>query len=138
MPEWQYDLSIPAVRRAVAAMAPDGEGHALHPAMRVAPQDVVLDKYRYGAFACPAGALERELRARDIAMVVIAGTLTNVCCESTAREANLRGYKVIFLSDATAAVTDAEHNAALLSLCIHFADVKDSAAFLAMLYPPAA
>jgi nicotinamidase-related amidase len=66
-------------------------------------------------------------------MVVITGTLTNLCCESTAREANMAGYKVIVVSDATATVTDAEHNAALLNLRLNFADVRRTREVLSMI-----
>ncbi len=123
-PDWQYDLGIPEVRRAVEALQAGAEGHRLYAEMEVAPGDIVLDKHRYGALSCPAGALARTLGELRAQMVVIAGTLTNCCCESTAREANMAGYKVILVSDATAAVTDDEHNAALLNLRINFADVK--------------
>ena len=44
--------------------------------------------------------------------------------ESTAREAYMSGYKVIVVADAMAAVTDEEHNAALLNLRLNFADVR--------------
>lgn len=125
MPDWQYDLSIPHVRRAVEMMLAGTPSHALHPDMDVRAGDIVIDKYRYGAFMCPAGALKAELEACGIEMLLIAGTLTNVCCESTARDGNMLGYKVIMLSDATAAVTDTEHNAALLNLRLNFADVMD-------------
>jgi len=54
-------------------------------------------------------------------MLIITGTLTNVCCESSARDAYMLGYKVLFASDATAAVSDAEHNAALTNLRLNFA-----------------
>lgn len=133
MPAWQYDGSIPAVARAVETMRAGTASHALHPAMEVADADIVIDKYRYSAFLCPAGALRDELEARAIEMLVIAGTLTNVCCEGTARDGNMIGYKVIVVSDATAAVTDAEHNAALLNLRLAFADVHSSAGVRAML-----
>jgi len=133
MAPWQYDRSDPFVRAAMDAMMPGAAGHALHPEMDVATSDLVLDKYRYSAFACPAAALETALRERGVEMVLIAGTLTNICCESTARDAYMRGYKVMFLSDATAAVSDAEQNAALLNLRISFADVRSSADVIAML-----
>ena len=133
MAPWQYDRSDPLVRAAMDAMIPGAPGHAIHPAMDVGANDLVLDKYRYSAFACPNAALETALRARGVAMLLIAGTLTNICCESTARDAYMRGYKVMILSDATAAVTDAEQNAALLNLRISFADVRSSADVIAML-----
>jgi nicotinamidase-related amidase len=133
MPAWQYDLSIPHVRRAVETMLAGTPSHALHPEMAPAPQDLLLDKYRYSAFLCPAGALRAALEARGIEMLVIAGTLTNVCCESTARDGNMLGYRVMVASDATATHTDAEQNAALLNLRLHFADVKSASEIRAML-----
>lgn len=124
MPAWQYDLSIPHVRRAVDAMRPGSPSHALHPAMAVATGDPIIDKYRYGAFMCPAGGLQDVLAAHDMEMLVLVGTLTNVCVESTARDGNMLGYKIVVVADATAAVTDIEHYAALLNLRLNFADVK--------------
>jgi nicotinamidase-related amidase len=133
MPDWQYDLSAPIVRRAVETMRPGQTAHALYPAMAAEPGDLLLDKYRYGAFMCPAGALQAALLPRNIALLVVVGTLTNVCVESTARDGNMLGYKVIVVSDATAAITDEEQDAALLNLRLNFADVKDMAAVLALL-----
>lgn len=123
MPAWQYDLSIPEVRAAVEAMVHGTRSHALHDAMEPAAGDLVIDKYRYGAFSCPEGALERALAEHSIDTILIVGTLTNCCCDSTAREANMRGLRVLLLSDATAAASDAEHNAALLLLRLNFADI---------------
>jgi nicotinamidase-related amidase len=123
-PPWQYDPAQPGVAEGMAALAPGTASHDLYPAMAVAEGDIVIDKYRYGALSCPAGALRRTLEALGTEMVVIAGTLTNCCCESTAREANMAGYKVIVVADAMATLTDAEHNAALLNLRLNFADVR--------------
>jgi len=124
MPHWQYDLSIPTVREAVETMVAGTPSHAIHPAMDVRDGDIVIDKYRYGAFMCPADGLKRVLAGLEVDMLMIAGTLTNVCCESTARDGNMLGYKIVFLSDATAARTDEEHNAALLNIRISFGDVR--------------
>jgi len=133
MARWQYDPSDPVVASAMQAMMRGALPHALHPAMEARAGDLVLNKYRYSAFACPAGALEAALRERDVEMLVIVGTLTNVCCESTARDAYMRGYKVMVVADATAAVTDEEQHAALLNLRINFADVRSSDAVISML-----
>lgn len=133
MPDWQYDLTIPQVRRAVETMLAGTRSHALHAGMAIDPSDLVIDKYRYSAFLCPARALALALEERRIEMLVIAGTLTNVCCESAARDGNMLGYQVIVASDATAAVTDTEHNAALMNLRLNFADVRSSAELCAML-----
>ena len=132
-PDWQYDATQPRVAEGIAALTAGAAGHALSPAMKAAEGDIVLDKHRYGAFSCPAGALRPTLQALGTEMIVITGTLTNCCCESTAREANMAGYKVIVAADAMAAVTDAEHNAALLNLRVSFADVRRTRQVLAMI-----
>jgi nicotinamidase-related amidase len=126
MPPWQYDMSIDSVRIAVDAMRPGTRSQAVHDAMDVRPDDLVLDKYRYSAFMCPANRLRDALAGRDIDTLVIAGTLTNCCCDSTARDGNMMGYRIVFLSDATSTITDAEHNAALLNVRLMFGDVKRS------------
>jgi nicotinamidase-related amidase len=132
-PEWQYDPTQPGVAAGVAALTAGSTGHGLYPAMDVGALDVVIDKYRYGAFSCPAGALPDALERLGVAMLIFAGVRTNLCVESTAREANMAGYKVIVASDATAALTDAEHNAALLNLRLNFADVKRTKEILSLL-----
>jgi nicotinamidase-related amidase len=132
MPDWQYDMTDPVVQRAVDAMGLDSPAHDLFPEMALGADDFVLDKYRYGAFSCPAGALAKVLTLCGIETLILTGTLTNVCVESTAREGNMRGYKVIVVSDACATVTDEEHLAALLNLRLNFADVKSADEVLAL------
>src|SRR6478752_7589747 len=48
--------------------------------------------------------LETILRARGIDTVLIGGIATNFCCDTTAREAHAREFKVLFLSDGTATI----------------------------------
>jgi ureidoacrylate peracid hydrolase len=74
---------------------------ALHPALRVDPRDVLLEKPRFGAFH--STDLELILRGRGIETVIISGIATNVCCDTTAREAMVRDFRVFFMSDGTAA-----------------------------------
>jgi nicotinamidase-related amidase len=62
--------------------------------------DVTIIKSRYSAFI--GTELDLILRSHSIDTLIIGGVLTNVCCESTAREARMRDYKVVFLSDGTA------------------------------------
>jgi ureidoacrylate peracid hydrolase len=79
----------------------DGSGSAaLHPALRMTEEDIFLKKPRYGAFH--GTDLELVLRQRNIDTLIIGGIATNVCCETTVREAAMRDFKVIFLSDGTA------------------------------------
>jgi ureidoacrylate peracid hydrolase len=65
--------------------------------------------------------------------VLITGTLTNCCCESTARDAMQFNYRVLFVADANAALTDAEHAATLHSMAFVFADLYDTEEVLPLL-----
>ena len=105
-------------------MRDGAEGHRLHDSLEIDDRDLVLNKTRYSAFIQGASDIGTVLEARGVDTLMIAGTLTNVCCESSARDAYMLGYRVLFAADATAAVTDAEHNAALLNLALNFADVR--------------
>jgi ureidoacrylate peracid hydrolase len=77
--------------------------------------------------------LDARLKARGIDTLIITGTLTNCCCESTARDALQMGYGVIFVSDGNATITDEEHNATLLSMSAIFADVMDTERLVALI-----
>jgi nicotinamidase-related amidase len=76
------------------------ESAALHKGLVIDPRDILLDKPRFGAFH--GTDLELILRSRGIDTLIIAGVATNVCCETTAREAAVRDFHVFFLSDGTA------------------------------------
>ncbi|MGH8447475.1 MAG: cysteine hydrolase family protein [Solimonas sp.] len=132
LPAWHYDESSERVRQAKAALRAGAEGHALHAGCEVGAGDWIVDKYRYSPFARHGSDLDARLRTAGIDTLVIAGTLTNCCCESAARDAAQLGYKVFFAADATAAVTDEEHNAALLNLTLMFADVRPAAEIVAL------
>lgn len=113
-----------------AAFAPGAHHWQLWPALEVRDQDLKVDKGRFGAFIPGTCDLHALLQSRGIDTLIITGTLTNCCCESTARDAMQLNYKVIFVSDATAALTDAEHNATLNNMCALFADVMSTAEVL--------
>ena len=98
-------------------------GHALHSALDVKADDLVIEKHRYSAFIQGASNIDRLLRGFGIDTVIITGTLTNVCCESSARDAMMLNYKLVFVADANAALSDAEHNATLGTILRVFGDV---------------
>ena len=106
-----------------AAFAPGSYGHSLWPELDVQPADLKVKKNRFGAFVPDSSHLHAELQARNIDTVIVTGTATNVCCESTARDAMMMNYKVIFVSDGTATFNDDEHNATLGIMLAMFADV---------------
>jgi ureidoacrylate peracid hydrolase len=98
-------------------------GYALWPGLDVQPQDLIVPKTRFGAFVPGSSKLHEMLQERGIDTLIITGTATNVCCESTARDAMQMNYKVIFVADGNATSTDAEHNATLANMVVLFADV---------------
>jgi len=106
-----------------AAFAPGSHHWELWPGLEIAPGDLVVEKQRFSAFIPGTCALDEELRARGLDTLIVSGTMTNVCCESTARDAMQMNYKVIFAADATATWTDAAHNATLANMSMVFADV---------------
>lgn len=97
------------------------------------PGDIEADKDRFSAFFPGACPLPEMLRARGIDTVVFAGTLTNICCESSARDAMMQDFRAILLSDATATRSDAEHMAALVNMALSFGDVHSLSGALACL-----
>jgi ureidoacrylate peracid hydrolase len=113
-------------------------GHELHAELDVRPQDLTVEKRRYSAFIQGSSDLDRILRGRGIDTVIIVGTLTNVCCESSARDAMMLNYKTVFITDANAALTDAAHNATLASIWQVFGDVYDTDEAIGRLVPAAA
>jgi ureidoacrylate peracid hydrolase len=84
--------------QAIIAGTPNVE---IYDELKPQPGDLVVAKPRYSAFY--GTDLEAILRSKGIDTLIISGTVTNVCCESTTRDAFSRDYKVIFLSDGNAA-----------------------------------
>jgi nicotinamidase-related amidase len=66
------------------------------------------------------------LQANKIEDVIIVGVMTNCCCETTAREAFMYGYRVFFISDATSTINEDLHLAALKNVSFGFACVQDT------------
>ena len=110
--------------RRLAEMDIDGDGYAYWHLNDIRPEDAQIAKTRYSAFIQGASTLEQHLRDRGIDTLLIAGTATNVCCESTARDAMMLNFKVVMVSDALATHTDEEHNATLSIFYGQFGDVQ--------------
>jgi ureidoacrylate peracid hydrolase len=120
-------LSHPAqAKRRAEAIQPGSVGHALWSELDVRPEDLVVEKRRYSAFIQGGSDIETHLRARKIKTVLVTGTATNVCCDSTARDAVLRDFETVMITDGNAAKTDYEHNAALINFYLSFGDVMSS------------
>jgi ureidoacrylate peracid hydrolase len=109
------------------------EGHRLWPALQALPEDLHAEKTRFSAFLPGACDLAERLQALGIDTALITGTLTNVCCESSARDAMMRGFRVIMVSDANATRTDSQHLATLVNIHQVFGDVRPTEEVMALL-----
>jgi ureidoacrylate peracid hydrolase len=88
--------------------------------------DLTIIKNRYSALTPGSSSLERVLRSMGLDTVLIAGVKTNVCCESTARDAMMLDFKTVMLSDCCAALSQDEHHATLETFIQQFGDVLTS------------
>jgi ureidoacrylate peracid hydrolase len=120
-----YELLTPEARQRRLDALKDGSiGHALWPELDVQKQDLVVTKLRYSAFIQGSSDLEAQLRARGIDTVLITGCVTNTCCESTARDAMMRNFRTVMVSDGNAAGNDQEHANSLVAFYLNFGDVQ--------------
>jgi nicotinamidase-related amidase len=85
------------------------------------PGEKVVSKHRYSAFY--GTDLEIVLRCLRIEDLIVSGIMTNLCCESTARDAYFRDFRVFIPADGTASVNEEMHCASLLNLAFGFAYV---------------
>jgi len=133
---WFAHLNTPEnAANTAKAFARDAHYWRLWPELEVAESDHIIEKTRFGAFVPGASRLHELLQSHGIDTLIISGTLTNCCCESTARDAMQMNYKVIFVADATATLTDAAHNATLENMAMLFADVMTTREVLAAVTP---
>ncbi len=113
-----------------------GEGplrDRLGPELEVADLDLLVEKTAASAFFPGRCDLSSQLEQRGIDTVLIAGTVANVCCESSARDAAALGYRVIMLADANAALRDQDLNATLHTVYRSFGDVRPTSEVLELI-----
>ncbi|GAA5233963.1 cysteine hydrolase [Verticiella sediminum] len=113
-------------RRRLRELAASHAGFQLHPGLDVQPQDARVVKRCYSALAPGSSNLHEVLRAKGVTSVLVGGTCTNVCCESTARDAMMMDYATIMVDDCLSALTPFEHEHALNNWMLFFGDVLDS------------
>jgi len=97
---WAERQSLLARRRRISDL--------LH--LRVLAEDKIAIKYRYSAIHSYPSELDGLLRKHGIDTLLVTGVATSTCCESTARERRMWGYRTIMVSDGNADHTDALHN----------------------------
>ncbi|HVO14269.1 MAG TPA: cysteine hydrolase [Alphaproteobacteria bacterium] len=120
-------------QKTIESLSPEAIGQKVWRELTVDPRDLHVMKNRYSALIPGASQLERVLRSFGIENLLIAGTKTNVCCESTARDAMMLDFNVVMVSDCLAALSDDEHRAALETFIQQFGDVMSSDEVLAAL-----
>lgn len=125
--DWRhfFDHFVLPERReqAAGALSADAPMSRFHPDMDVRDEDYIVFKNRYSCFIPGSSSLERLLRSQGRDTVLLAGTKTNICVESTARDGMMIDLRMAVLRDATAALSDEEHQAALNVLIQEFADI---------------
>lgn len=117
----------------IAALTADSKGHELWAGLDVRPDDLIVEKNRFSAFIQGSSNLAEILRQRGLDTLLITGTVTNVCCESTARDAMMLNFKTIMVTDGNAAVTDQDHNASLCAFYLTFGDIMSTDMLIALL-----
>lgn len=130
---FDHVMSKEAAERFRGALIDGCESHKIFDPLDVGETDPIISKNRFGAFVGSGGSLESLLRERGIDTLLITGTVTNMCCETTAREAAMLSFKTIMVADGNAGRTQAEHDATLCSFLTGMGDVHYTDALLAML-----
>lgn len=109
------------------------EGQALWHELDYRPGEAVIGKTNFSGFSGSRGELERHLRNRGLDTVLIAGTVTNVCCESTARDAAFANFRTIMVADANAGRSETDNRVAFSTFVRAFGDVMSADEVIARL-----
>ena len=129
----KYKLTEENAARRLRLLSESDEGFKLYRTLDPRPEDLYVRKIKFSAMIGDSSNLDAVLRENGLDTLLVAGTKTNVCCESTARDAMMLNYKVAFISDGCATFNDAEHNATLDIMAYAFADVMSTDECLALL-----
>lgn len=118
-------------------LARDGAGYALHSGLHRRPQDLEHVKTRFSAFLKSADDLDARLRDMGIRRLIVCGTRTDVCCESTVRDAMMLNWDVTVATDAMSADTIELHDASLRAMTPRFARAATLSEIVRTLTPTA-
>ncbi len=126
-------VSPERVAKRIEALSADSKGHQLWSGLEVRSEDPIVEKNRFSAFIQGSSDLASVLRGRGLDTVIVTGTVTNVCCESTARDAMMLNFRTIMVTDGNAAATDEDHNASLIAFYLTFGDIMSTDMLIACL-----
>lgn len=128
IPHFHHELLTPErFETRCAALNRAAEGSQLWPDLDERAEDMMVEKTRYSGMIQGAGDMEAQLRAAGIDTVLVTGTMTNACCESTARDAMMRNFRTTMVHDGCASLRDDEHAFALIHFALFFGDVTNTA-----------
>ena len=131
---WAEEFYGPEVAHMFAASGGTGPWRErLWPALDAMDHDLFVEKSSTSAFFPGLSPLPELLREQRIDTVLITGTVTNVCCEASARDAATLGFRVVLVADGTAAGSDEVHNATLHTVYRSYGDVRPTGEILALL-----
>ena len=133
----KHMLTPDRVHKRLAELDENHEGFKVYPKLEAMPGDLRVKKVKYSAFIAGSSDIDAQLKTRGIETLLITGTVTNVCCESTARDAMMLDYRVVMLSDGNASLTDEEHAASLNNFMVFFGDVMTADEAITRLVPVA-
>jgi ureidoacrylate peracid hydrolase len=114
-------------------LSPGNPGYEIYPDLDVKDEDQIITKKRFSPFIMGASDLHDILQDKGVENLIIAGTATNMCSESAARDAMMLDYKVLMVEDGNAARYDEDHLAGLTSFYQSFGDVKKTEDVIAMI-----
>ena len=135
--EWSNGFAMnrpETVKQRIETFRAGSPGHHLHPELEVFSQDEIVHKFRFSAFIQGSSDLPSRLRAQGFDTVLITGTVTNVCCESSARDAMMLNFRTIMVSDGNSARSDHEHTATLATFYAVFGDVMSTEMLVNLLH----
>lgn len=122
----QYFFTEAKGHNHLTKLSPGNSGYELYPELDVREEDRIVTKRRFSPFVIGASDLHDILQGLGIENLIVAGTATNMCSESTARDAMMLDYKVVMVEDANAARYDDDHLAGLTSFYQSFGDVRST------------
>jgi ureidoacrylate peracid hydrolase len=131
----KYMLTPERAKIRLANLDETASDFALYPMLEPQPSDMRVKKTQFSAFIAGSSDLHARLQKLGIESLLITGTVTNVCCESTARDAMMLDYRVVMVSDGNASSSDEEHAASLNNFVVYFGDVLTTDDVISRLVP---
>jgi len=112
-------------------LVPGSKEFELIDELKIEGGDILLDKDRYSAFF--GTPLDLILKERGVKTLIVTGLASNVCCESTVRDAFFLSYRVIFVDDLNVTLNDEMHRWAVENIRLVFGYVLSSDELIAEL-----